>query len=149
MRVRERIERMEVGDRVESNHQPLIVKIREGDKEGRGGKSRGKLMEMDREGKKEFKEKLGRMQEGEIETEKEWERMKGRIKEVLEEGNKEKGKGNRRGWFDEECKEEKKKLRRELRKWRREGGMEKGIKRKKGNTERYMREKRQRRIRSG
>lgn len=39
---------------------------------------------------------------------KEWERMKGRIKE--EEGNKEKGKGDRRGWFDEECKEEKKKI---------------------------------------
>lgn len=51
--------------------------------------------------------------------------MKGKIKEVLEEGNKEKGKGNRRGWFDEECKEEKKKLRRELRKWRREGEMKK------------------------
>lgn len=32
-------------------------------------------MEMDREGKKEFKEKLGRIQEGEIETEKEWEGM--------------------------------------------------------------------------
>lgn len=38
--VRERIERMEVGDRVESNHQPLIVKIRERDKEG-GGKRVG------------------------------------------------------------------------------------------------------------
>lgn len=34
--VRERIERMEIGDRIESNHQPLIVKIRGGDKERRG-----------------------------------------------------------------------------------------------------------------
>lgn len=32
-------------------------------------------------------------------------------------------------------------MRRELRKWRREGGMEEGIKRKRGSTERYMREK--------
>lgn len=44
--------------------------------------------------------------------------MKGKIKKVMERECKAKEGGRKRGWWDEECKEEKNKVRRELRKWK-------------------------------
>ena len=44
--------------------------------------------------------------------------MKRKVQRILEKGSKGKGEGMRRGWWDEECMEGKKRVRKELRKWR-------------------------------
>lgn len=66
--------------------------------------------------------------------EKEREEMEEKIREELMEVEKkmEKGKKEKNGWWDKECKIEKKQVRRELREWRRKGG----------NKEEYRRRKR-------
>lgn len=48
-------------------------------------------------------------------------RVKGTLKEVEEKGNREKGKRGKTGWWDEKCREKKRKVRRRLREWRRRG----------------------------
>ena len=44
------------------------------------------------------------------------------MKGILEKGNKEGEKRKIKGWFDEECREEKRMLKKQMRRWRREGG---------------------------
>ena len=52
-----------------------------------------------------------------------WEEMKGKIQGILEGGQKVKEEKNRRrGWWDEECREGKEKVRGELRRWRKGRG---------------------------
>lgn len=63
--------------------------------------------------------------------EREWEEIKERIGRALEKVEKGKKVRGKRGWWDDECREGKKKVRRELRKWR------KG----KGSGDRYRKEK--------
>ncbi|XP_067214151.1 uncharacterized protein [Linepithema humile] len=65
----------------------------------------------------------------------EWDSLESRIKQALKETEEELGKGEerRKGWWDEECVREKKRVRKELRDWRRKGG----------EGERYKREKRE------
>lgn len=70
--------------------------------------------------------------------------MEKRIKEALEEVESKREEGNRRkmGWWDEECKEAKRKVRRKLREWRKKGEGEKEYKgRKKEYREIYARKK--------
>jgi len=55
-------------------------------------------------------------------VEEEWENMKGRIKRTLGEGKMVRTGNRKKGWWDDECKREKKKVRRELRRWREERG---------------------------
>lgn len=51
-----------------------------------------------------------------------WELLRRKIKETMKEVEKEEKGEKRRSWWDEECKEGKRRIRRELRKWRREEG---------------------------
>lgn len=138
---REKVKRMRVGDRIDSDHHPLEMWIegkRRGGKRGRGKRGGGKKGRgiWNEEGKKKFKEKIeaweGKEEEG---IEEEWVGMEGRIKEVLLEVEKEMegGKMERSGWWDEECVKKKKVVRRKLREWRRN----------EGDGEEYRKEKRE------
>ncbi|XP_024868964.1 caldesmon-like [Temnothorax curvispinosus] len=134
---REKIERLEIGDRVESDHHPLILWIRGGAKRTQ----RGEKIELTRrrgiwseEGRKHFVEKLGKIG-GNRKLQEEIEEGVSKIRGILKENEKGEVRGAnkiRRRWWDEECKEKKKEARAELRKWR------KG----KGEVERYRERKR-------
>lgn len=66
-RVRERLEELRVGNYMESDHQPVVIKIKGksrrkiGGRRGEVGGSRGKW---DEEGREEFKRRLGGMEIG-------------------------------------------------------------------------------------
>ncbi|XP_071578413.1 uncharacterized protein [Temnothorax nylanderi] len=124
---REKIERLEIDERVESDHHPLVLWIRG----GAMGMQRRKKKERIRrrgiwseEGRKQFVDRLGKIG-GNKELQEEIEEGVSKIRGILEENEKEEGRGakkNRRGWWDVECKEKKKEAREELRKWRKEKG---------------------------
>lgn len=120
--VRERVVRLEVGEEVDSDHQPVICWIKgEGIEKRRKTGKRVRRGRWDEEGCERFRKKIGRIEmrkDEEVRTE--IERMNGRIKEAMEEsekGEKEVGKSYW-GWWDKECIEKKKEVRRELREWR-------------------------------
>ncbi|XP_071568793.1 uncharacterized protein [Temnothorax nylanderi] len=125
--IREKVERLEVGEKVDSDHHPLMLWIR-----GNAGKKQRRKEEerirrrgiWNEEGRKQFSERLGKIG-GNGELQDEIEEGMSKIGKALEENEKEKGKGvseSRRGWWDAECKERKRDVRRELRKWRKGNG---------------------------
>lgn len=92
--VRERIEKMEIGDEIDSDHQPVKVRIRgEGGKksgvkkEGKGGRGR-----WDEEGRRLFRRKLRKIELGKKDTEKEWKELERRLKRAMKETEKEQDK---------------------------------------------------------
>ncbi|XP_071576349.1 uncharacterized protein [Temnothorax nylanderi] len=121
--VREKVEKMIVGDKVDSDHHPLEIVLRR-DKEGDGRRRREKKESRgvwNEEGTKRFIGKIGEMKEKVEELNKEWEEMEARIKEAIKGVEEEMG-GKKVGWWDEECRETKKEVRRNLRIWRKERG---------------------------
>jgi len=141
---------MRIGERVESDHQPLEIRIKgeRGGKGGRRGEKRGdkkwRRGIWNEEVRKGFVEKLGEWEEVEKGLEEDWRGMERKIKEALEEGErigKEKEK-RRLGWRDRECEEKKREVRRELRKWRKGRGSGEGYRRIKREYKRLCEEKR-------
>ncbi|KAL6419634.1 hypothetical protein ACFW04_013719 [Cataglyphis niger] len=107
---------VEVGDNIDSDHHPIIVRIKGGDKIRLGRKERtSKKWIWTQEGKDEFRRALGNVEEVAGEVEEVWETMRDRIKQVMRGGCAAKGIKRERGWWDRECKEEKSIVRRELR----------------------------------
>jgi len=134
--VKERIERMRVGDKIDSDHHPVEVWIKGVEKKRRESKGQEGYMRgvWDEEGCRKFREMLGKMEMGEEDVETMWEGMEGKVKKVLQEtgrGRENEGRKGKRGWWDEECKEKKKGVRKELRNWRKKGGEGRDYKRKK------------------
>ncbi|XP_066585917.1 golgin subfamily A member 6-like protein 22 [Prorops nasuta] len=126
METREEIREMEVEVRVESDHLPIVVKL---DKERKKREERGRKGRVkrgwEREQLERFKEKTERIEREEEEgVEKRWEKLQEEVRKVKEEVKKEKreGAGMRRGWWDEECRAEKRELRKKLRRWLRGSG---------------------------
>jgi len=127
-RSRERIVRMEVGDRIDSDHHPLIVTLkgkkdrRRGDGEGREERRRRIWT---REEKEEFRVRTEGMELREGGVEKMIEELSRKIKVAVVRGGGDAtvGREGREGW-DEKCREKKKEVRRELRMWRKGGKKE-------------------------
>ncbi|KAL6421353.1 hypothetical protein ACFW04_014690 [Cataglyphis niger] len=114
---------VEVGDNIDSDHHPIIVRIKGGDKIRLRRKERAKKWVWTREEKDEFRKALGNVEEIVGEVKEVWETMRDRIKQVMIGGCVAKGTRRERGWWDSECKEEKGIVRRELRRtyqWRSE-----------------------------
>jgi len=124
--VRERMERLEIGEDVNLDHHPLIIEMKgnRGEDKGRREQKRERIVRRgvwDEEGREEFIKEigLGLGEEGkEREIQGEIEGMKERIGKALEIGERKRGKEkrNRTGWWDEECRKRKKEVRKELRK---------------------------------
>jgi len=124
---REKIWKMEVGDRIDSDHHLIEVWI-ERERRNKGGRERGRGKVWrgiwDREGREAFR---GRVAEELIKNEEggdKWEKLEGIVKETLKEIEMEKrGEGRKKlGSWDKECRERKKEVRKELKKWRGSGG---------------------------
>lgn len=118
------MERLIVEEKVESDHFLIAVWIQGQDIEGtkrRGGK--GVKWNWTKEGRERFKEKMERWwEEAGREEELGWKELKEGILRILRERQgMDKGKGGRKGWWDEECREYKKIVKREL-----EGNLEGG-----------------------
>jgi len=126
--VKEEIKKMEIGDRVESDHHPIIVwskgkVVREERREMRGERPKRIGIWNEEEGRK-FRLKVGRLESGRGTVEEEIEKASIRIKQALKEGNESiKWKGRKgRGWWNEESRMKKREVRKELRKWRKGKG---------------------------
>ncbi|XP_024877156.1 golgin subfamily A member 6-like protein 22, partial [Temnothorax curvispinosus] len=113
--VRERVERLEVGERVDSDHHPVTIWMR-----GKLEKDQRKRVEerarrrgiWSEGGRTQFKERLGTIKGEEREIQEEIEVGSARIRKVIEENENEGGRRdkNGRGWWDEECKEKKREI---------------------------------------
>jgi len=121
----EEIDQLIIGDNIDSDHHPLIVKL----KERRGGRSkRGKERRIqrgmwDEKGRERFKAELGRVEVSGGKVQEEVGKMEGRIKEIIERMETERREyGKRKGWWDAECREKKREVRRALRAWRKGNG---------------------------
>ncbi|KMQ83697.1 axoneme-associated protein [Lasius niger] len=116
--------RLEVEDNIDSDHHPVIVRI----KGGQGRETRRKKERTNRvwvwsaEGREEFRKAIGDLKETDGGVADTWVKMKGKIKKVMEGKCEAKDRGRKRGWWDDECKEEKNKRKRreENEKWEKE-----------------------------
>ncbi|XP_076301689.1 uncharacterized protein LOC143219703 [Lasioglossum baleicum] len=121
---REGVGKIEIGDKIDSDHMPIIVWVKGemGGKKGRKGEGKRRMVgRWSEEAGEEFREKFAARASGGDGSQEDWEGLKGKIMEVIGEmGKNEKIK--RKGWWDEECRVGKKLAREELRKWRKEGG---------------------------
>lgn len=83
--VRDAVEKMEIGDRIETDHLPLLIRLK-GKGVGRFRKIKAGKGRWDwtGEGRRKFREVLGKVRGGLEEEEKEWGKIKGRIKKILE-----------------------------------------------------------------
>ncbi|XP_039312991.1 uncharacterized protein LOC120359478 [Solenopsis invicta] len=121
--VEEEIESLKVGDQIDSDHHPVIIRLKkgEGKKKQKGRKYKvGHRGRWDEEGRERFRRELGRVEVKEEGVQKGIKDVGRRIRETLErmeeEGRMVESRG--RGWWDEECREKKRKVRRTLREWR-------------------------------
>lgn len=145
LEIRERIKSLKIGDKVDSDYHPVEVWVEDrGDRKKKGKKEWRGIW--DEEGRKEFKQSLGKIEIGTCSLEEQWREMEKRIKEALEEVESKREEGNRRkvGWWDEECKEAKRKARRKLREWRKKREGEEEYKGRKKEYRGDMREKKER-----
>lgn len=86
IRVRDRIKRLTVWDRVDSDHYPVEVWL-EGEtyKKRRGISRKCWRVVWDEEGRREFKIKVGRLETGRRELDEDWEIVEKRVKVAIEE----------------------------------------------------------------
>lgn len=78
---------------------------------------------MEKNVRKKFRQKLGRIEIGNFSLEEQWREIERRIKQALEKVESKWEGGNRRkvGWWDGECKEAKREIRKKLREWKKKG----------------------------
>ena len=140
----EAVEEITVGDNTESDHQPLIVRLGAGGKEGREVVKEGERWVMD--WSEESREEYRREMEGEeIKGETVEEVLRG-LKETVKRkaiwrkvGRKREGKR----WWDGECRNRKKEVKGALRRWRRGEGTGEEYRKRKGEYRRVCEEKRE------
>ncbi|XP_011868143.1 PREDICTED: uncharacterized protein LOC105562162, partial [Vollenhovia emeryi] len=129
---RDRVKRLVIGDKIDSDHHPVEITIGEGVKEREGRRRKNRRKEWrgrwDEQGRESFRQKIGEIEsrEGVQEDWEEWEeRIKNAIEEIEREGG---GREGKRGWWDEECKSKKREVRKVLREWRKGKGEEREYK---------------------
>jgi len=126
--LREEVEKMRIGENIDSDHQPVEVWIG-GEKEENSGREKrreerkgGYRGTWNKEGCEEFRKRLGKVEYEGKEIEVEMERMEEKIRGSLKEWERDR-KGakeeRKKGWWDRDCAVMKKKVREELRKWKR------------------------------
>lgn len=98
--VKERMEKMRIGDKIDSDHHPLEVWIKGEVKKKRKGTRRTRRDVWNEQGKRIFRQKMGKIELGGEDLRKKWRRIERRIGEALKEMDKELGnkKKKRKGW---------------------------------------------------
>lgn len=118
--VAKRLEKIEVGERIDSDHHLVTAWIRVRVRRNRVRENNYETMrrgEWDEKGKEEFRKKVGILEVGERDVQEEIEKMADRVRRILEEEEEGEERTIRiqKGWWDKECKEEKREVRKELR----------------------------------
>ncbi|XP_076660547.1 uncharacterized protein LOC143363902 [Halictus rubicundus] len=141
---------MVIEERVESDHLPVVLTMKKGQKEKereirKKDKKGAQRVEWGREGKEKFRRLT---EEIEVTGEEIGERLgelERKIKSVIEEIRSTEGmkESKRRGWWDKECIERKKELRRALRKWKEGKEEEEGYRRMKNKYKKLCEEKKE------
>ncbi|EZA60891.1 hypothetical protein X777_13093 [Ooceraea biroi] len=121
--VRERIAEMKIGDKIDSDHQPIEVMIKGTGMKRRGERGLEKCWRgvWNEKGRREFKECIDTIEMREREIREDWREMEERFKEAMETAERKIVRSRKKGdeWWDEECKKKKREVRRELRLMRR------------------------------
>lgn len=100
---KEETDRMRVGNKVDSNHQPVEVWIKgEEEKEVGGRKRRRWRGTWNEKGSDRFIKKLENIKLGDGKIGEEWDKVERKIKEAMKKTESEMGK-KKRGWWDKEC----------------------------------------------
>lgn len=117
----EEINKMEIGDRAESDHRPIeVTLVKMIDRKKRKGKER-EIEDWSEEGCKEYRRKLKERKETEEETREEWKELTREVRNAItkKEIKIREAIPGKRTWWDRECRESKtklNKLHREMRK---------------------------------
>jgi len=134
-KTREGVRKMRVEERVDSDHQPITVWVKGGKRRKRRGevkKEKERRGVWTKEGKEKFEEYFGRMEEEKGKSvEERWRNLKTRAKETTRRVEKELSRKKKKGWWDEECRKQKKEVKEELVRWKQKGGGGEEYKRKK------------------
>lgn len=142
---RERVRKMKVEDRIDSDHQPISVEGGGKRGEKRGSKKKGKRRGIwTEEGKGKFRELFGGKDEEWEEVDEGWKKLTERVEESLEKVEAGMKREGGKSWWDGECKERKE---RERGIENMEGRRGRGKDRKKGgkSIEEYVRKRSKRR----
>lgn len=121
---------MKIGDRIDSDYHPVEVwmKGREARKVGKSKLRKVWRGIWDEEGRDLFRRKLGTLEEFKGNLEEQWSRvkegMRRTLKEVEEERRRKMEEKGQKEWWDEKCREKKRKVRRLMKEWRRNGTKE-------------------------
>ncbi|XP_046145496.1 trichohyalin-like [Osmia bicornis bicornis] len=118
---KEKIKRMEIGDRIDSDHHPMILKIEgrgAGKEEERGRKKQAARGDWTEQGRERFKKEIKWREARVGQLEEDMERMLEEFRKGLERGRKGTKISKRKGWWDEESMKKKKEVRKILRDWR-------------------------------
>ncbi|XP_026827634.1 golgin subfamily A member 6-like protein 22 [Ooceraea biroi] len=143
--VRERIAEMKIGDKIDSDHQPIEVMIKGTGMKRRGERGLEKCWRgvWNEKGRREFKECIDTIEMREREIREDWREMEERFKEAMETAERKIVRSRKKGdeWWDEECKKKKREVRRELRLWRKERGDEERYRERKREYKQLIEEK--------
>ena len=122
---REKVKRLRVGDRIDSDHNPIEVELegRQVEEKRNGEKDKVGRGVWNVERRRRFKEEIRGLERKGNGIEEEWETMEKGLKEAMRKTEREIRREERKGkgWWDERFREKKEEVRRALRKWRREG----------------------------
>ncbi|XP_011858234.1 PREDICTED: golgin subfamily A member 6-like protein 22, partial [Vollenhovia emeryi] len=129
----ERIERLEVGGEMDSDHQSITVWL--GGKGGKRKKNKGKIwiekVSWTKEAREEFRKVTEEIEIGEEGVNGAWEELIGKIKKMVRVERKRKRKGGSGGWWGKEGKRRKKEVETMLKEWKRGREVGKIIRKKK------------------
>nr|XP_034194033.1 golgin subfamily A member 6-like protein 22 [Osmia lignaria] len=113
---------MEVGDEIDSDHHPIIVTLKGGEKENRMREEKRKAISIGNwteQGREKFREGIIWRKPRKGNLEEDMEIMLEEFRKGMESGReKEKKSKRKKGWWDEECGKRKKEVRKVLRDWR-------------------------------
>lgn len=151
--IRERVKRLAVGEKIDSDHHPLEVVLKDEKFRNRyiGGKGRGVWRARgDEESWKIVRREIRLVSLEESGKQEEWEKIEEKVKLAMGKAEKKREESIRReeGWWNERW-ERKKKLRRRLREWRKGGSGEWEYKESKREYERMCKRKTERMGRGG
>jgi len=118
--VKKKVEKIEMRNRMESDHHPIVVWIkgkirREERKERRSEIIRNRKI-WNKERRKKFRDRFGKIEVGKRTVEEEIEEATTKIKRAIKDSEGKERRGKKvKGWWDEESRKKKKEVRRELR----------------------------------
>jgi len=130
----EKVDRVEVGKEVESDHQSISVWL--GEKRERERKRKGvewtEKEDWSEEAREDFRKRTEKLELGQGEINEEWEKLTEKIRKEVKVKKIRGWKEGRRGWWDGECRRKKRELEKVMKEWKRGKGSGEMYRKKRG-----------------